>query len=113
MLLADCGHFCATEQMQSAENQQQLWYYLLPKRKVHGNMMIIPVNMTPFAFSDRIISIETTFTARKTMRPYVLFLPWFYVGDNPDTPRRTNTGWYRSGAHQISISEVPYQPAFS
>ena len=62
------------------------------------------------------IKIETTFTARKQQWPYVLFLPQFYIGDNPDTlagAQPITGSVIDQSAPDINKLEVPYQLAFS
>ena len=77
---------CATEQMKAAQrtsSKSGIIYYETKSTQEYDAM--IPVTYAPTFPSGRIIKIETTFTARKQQWPYVLFLPQFYVGDNPDT----------------------------
>lgn len=76
----------ATEQMKAAQrtsNKSGIIYYETKSTQEYD--AIIPVTHDPAFLGGRIIKIETTFTARKQQWPYVLFLPQFYVGDNPDT----------------------------
>lgn len=76
----------ATEQMKAAQrtsNNSGIIYYETKSAREYDAM--IPVAYDPAFLGGRIVKIETTFTARKQQWPYVLFLPQFYVGDNPDT----------------------------
>ena len=76
----------ATEQMKATQrtsNNSGIIYYETKSAQEYD--AIIPVTRDPAFLGGRIIKIETTFTARKQQWPYVLFLPQFYVGDNPDT----------------------------
>jgi hypothetical protein len=108
---------CASEQMKAAQrtsNKSGIIYYETKSTQEYD--AIIPVTYDPTFPSGRIIKIETTFTARKQQWPYALFLPQFYIGDNPDT---------LAGAHPVTNStidqsspdinklEVSYQLAFS
>lgn len=76
----------ASEQMKATQrtsNNSGIIYYETKSAQEYDAM--IPVTYDPTFPSGRIIKIETTFTARKQQWPYVLFLPQFYIGDNPDT----------------------------
>ena len=58
----------------------------------------------------------TTFTAREQQWPYVLFLPQFYVGDNPDTlagAQPITGSIIDQSSPDINKLEVPYQLVFS
>lgn len=104
----------ATEQMKAAQrtsNKSGIIYYETKSAQEYDAM--IPVTYDP---TFRIIKIETTFTAHKQQWPYVLFLPQFYVGDNPDTlagAQPVTGSIIDQSAPDINKLEVPYQLAFS
>lgn len=107
----------ASEQMKATQrtsNKSGIIYYETKSAQEYDAM--IPVTYDPVFLGGRKIKIETTFTARKQQWPYVLFLPQFYVGDNPDTLMGTQpiTGSViDQSAPDINKLEVPYQLAFS
>ncbi len=103
--MADCGTLRATEQMKGRETESNNLVLFITKRKCMEYDAIMARHMTPL-FSDRIIKIETTFTARKQQWPYVPFLPQFYVGDNRYAGgAHNNCGSTLTRAHQISQAE--------
>jgi len=107
----------ATEQMKATQrtsNNSGIIYYETKSAQEYD--AIIPVTHDPAFLGGRIIKIETIFTARKQQWPYVLFLPQFYVGDNPDTLAGAQIIGGRiiyQSAPDINKLEVPYQLAFS
>jgi len=107
----------ATEQMKAAQrtsNKSGIIYY--ETKSVQEYDAMIPVTHDPAFLGDRIIKIETTFTARKQQWPYVLFLPQFYVGDNPDTltgAQPVTGSIIDQSSPDINKLEVPHQLAFS
>lgn len=107
----------ATEQMKAAQrtsNNSGIIYYETKSTQEYDAM--IPVTHDPASLGGRIIKIETTFTARKQQWPYVLFLPQFYVGDNPGTLMGTQpiTGSIiDQSSPDINKLEIPSQLAFS
>ena len=108
---------CASEQMKAAQrtsNKSGIIYYETKSTQEYD--AIIPVTYDPTFPSGRIIKIETTFTARKQQWPYALFLPQFYVGDNPDTlagAQPVTSSIIDQSAPDINKLEVPYQLMFS
>nr|DAJ35205.1 MAG TPA: hypothetical protein [Bacteriophage sp.] len=107
----------ATEQMKAAQrtsNKSGIVYYETKSTQEYDAM--IPVTYDSTFPSGRIIKIETTFTARKQQWPYVLFLPQFYVGANPDTlagAQPVTGSIIDQSSPDINKLEVPYQLAFS
>ena len=106
----------ASEQMKATQrtsNNSGIIYYETKSAQEYDAM--IPVAYDPAFLGGRIIKIETTFTARKQQWPYVLFLPQFYVGDNPDTLAGAQIigGSIDQSTPDINKLEVPYQLMFS
>lgn len=107
----------ATEQMKAAQrtsNNSGIIYYETKSAQEYDAM--IPVTHDPAFLGDRIIKIETTFTARKQQWPYVLFLPQFYVGDNPDTlagAQPVTGSIIDQSSPDINKLEIPSQLVFS
>jgi len=107
----------ASEQMkatQRASNNSGIIYYETKSAQEYDAM--IPVTHDPVFLGGRIVKIETTFTARKQQWPYVLFLPQFYVGDNPDTltgAQPVTGSIIDQSSPDINKLEVPYQLVFS
>lgn len=107
----------ATEQMKAAQrtsNNSGIIYYETKSAQEYDAM--IPVTYDSTFPSGRIIKIETTFTARKQQWPYVLFLPQFYVGSNPDTlagAQPVTGSIIDQSSPGINKLEVPHQLAFS
>lgn len=107
----------ATEQMKAAQrtsNKSGIIYYETKSAQEYDAM--IPVAYDPAFLGVRIIKIETTFTARKQQWPYVLFLPQFYVGDNPDTlagAQPVTDSIIDQSSPDINKLEIPSQLAFS
>ena len=107
----------ATEQMKAAQRtsgKSGIIYYETKSAQEYDAM--IPVTYDPAFPSGRIIKIETTFTARKQQWPYVLFLPQFYVGDNPDTlagAQPVTGSIIDQSSPDINKLEIPSQLAFS
>lgn len=107
----------ASEQMKAAQrtsNNSGIIYY--ETKSVQEYDAMIPVTYDPTFPSGRIIKIETIFTARKQQWPYVLFLPQFYIGDNPDTlagAQPITGSIIDQSSPDINKLEVPYQLVFS
>ena len=107
----------ASEQMKATQrtsNNSGIIYYKTKSAQEYDAM--IPVTHDPVFLGGRIVKIETTFTARKQQWPYVLFLPQFYVGDNPDTltgAQPVTGSIIDQSSPDINKLEVPYQLAFS
>lgn len=107
----------ASEQMKAAQrtsNKSGIIYYETKSAQEYDAM--IPVTYDPVFLGGRIIKIETTFTARKQQRPYALFLPQFYIGDNPDTlagAQPITGSIIDQSSPDINKLEVPYQLVFS
>lgn len=107
----------ASEQMKATQrtsNNSGIIYY--ETKSVQEYDAMIPVTYDPTFPSGRIIKIETTFTARKQQWPYVLFLPQFYIGDNPDTlagAQPITGSIIDQSSPDINNLEVPYQLVFS
>lgn len=107
----------ASEQMKATQrtsNNSGIIYYETKSAQEYD--AIIPVTHDPAFLGGRIVKIETTFTARKQQWPYVLFLPQFYVGDNPDTlagAQPVTGSIIDQSSPDINKLEVPYQLAFS
>lgn len=107
----------ATEQMKAAQrtsNNSGIVYYETKSAQEYDAM--IPVTHDPVFLSGRIVKIEMTFTARKQQWPYALFLPQFYVGDNPDTltgAQLITGSIIDQSAPDINKLEIPSQLAFS
>lgn len=107
----------ATEQMKAAQrtsNNSGIVYYETKSAQEYDAM--IPVTHDPVFLSGRIVKIEMTFTARKQQWPYALFLPQFYVGDNPDTltgAQPITGSIIDQSAPDINKLEIPSQLAFS
>lgn len=107
----------ASEQMKATQrtsNNSGIIYY--ETKSVQEYDAMIPVTHDPAFLGGRIIKIETTFTARKQQWPYALFLPQFYVGDNPDTlagAQPVTGSIIDQNSPDINKLEVPYQLAFS
>lgn len=107
----------ASEQMKATQrtsNNSGIIYY--ETKSVQEYDAMIPVTHDPAFLGGRIIKIETTFTARKQQWPYVLFLPQFYVGDNPDTlagAQPVTGSIIDQSLPDINKLEIPSQLAFS
>lgn len=107
----------ASEQMKATQrtsNNSGIIYYETKSAQEYDAM--IPITHDPAFLGGRIVKIETTFTARKQQWPYVLFLPQFYVGDNPDTlagAQPVTGSIIDQSAPDINKLEVPYQLMFS
>lgn len=107
----------ATEQMKATQrtsNNSGIIYYETKSAQEYDAM--IPVAYDPVFLGGRIVKIETTFTARKQQWPYVLFLPQFYVGDNPDTlagAQPVTGSIIDQSSPDINKLEIPSQLAFS
>lgn len=107
----------ASEQMKATQrtsNNSGIIYYETKSAQEYDAM--IPVTYDPAFLGGRIIKIETTFTARKQQWPYALFLPQFYIGDNPDTLAGTQpvTGSIiDQSSPDINKLEIPSQLVFS
>lgn len=107
----------ASEQMKATQrtsNNSGIIYYETKSAQEYDAM--IPVTHDPVFLGGRIVKIETTFTARKQQWPYVLFLPQFYVGDNPDTlagAQIVGGSIIDQSSPDINKLEVPYQLVFS
>lgn len=107
----------ATEQMKAAQrtsNNSGIIYYETKSAQEYDAM--IPVTYDPVFLGGRIVKIETTFTARKQQWPYALFLPQFYVSDNPDTlagAQPITGSIIDQSAPDINKLETPSQLAFS
>lgn len=107
----------ASEQMKATQrtsNNSGIIYYETKSTQEYDAM--IPVTYDPVFLGGRIVKIETTFTARKQQWPYALFLPQFYVSDNPDTlagAQPITGSIIDQSAPDINKLEVPYQLAFS
>lgn len=107
----------ATEQMKAAQrtsNKSGIIYYETKSAQEYDAM--IPVTHDPAFLGDRIIKIETTFTARKQQWPYVLFLPQFYIGDDPDTlagAQPVTGSIIDQSSPDINKLEIPSQLVFS
>ena len=106
----------ATEQMKAAQrtsNKSGIIYYETKSAQEYDAM--IPITYDPTFLGGRIIKIETIFTARKQQWPYVLFLPQFYVSDNPDTlagAQPITGSIIDQSAPDISKLEIPSQLVF-
>ena len=107
----------ATEQMKAAQrtsNKSGIIYYETKSAQEYDAM--IPITYDPTFLGGRIIKIETIFTARKQQWPYVLFLPQFYIGDNPDTlagAQPITGSIIDQSAPDINKLEIPNQLAFN
>ncbi len=107
----------ATEQMKAAQrtsNKSGIIYYETKSAQEYDAM--IPVTYDPTFLGGKIIKIETIFTARKQQWPYVLFLPQFYVSDNPDTlagAQPITGSIIDQSAPDINKLEIPSQLAFN
>ena len=107
----------ATEQMKAAQrtsNKSGIIYYETKSAQEYDAM--IPVTHDPAFLGGRIIKIETTFTARKQQWPYVLFLPQFYIGDDPDTlagAQPVTGSIIDQSSPDINKLEIPSQLVFS
>lgn len=107
----------ASEQMKATQrtsNNSGIIYY--ETKSVQEYDAMIPVTHDPAFLGGRIIKIETTFTARKQQWPYVLFLPQFYVGDNPDTlagAQPVTGSIIDQSSPDINKLEIPSQLSFS
>lgn len=107
----------ATEQMKAAQrtsNNSGIIYYETKSAQEYDAM--IPITHDPAFFGGRIIKVETAFIARKQQWPYALFLPQFYVSDNPDTlagAQPVTGSIIDQSSPDINKLEVPYQLAFS
>lgn len=107
----------ASEQMKATQrtsNNSGIIYYETKSMQEYDAM--IPVTYDPAFLGGRIVKIETTFTARKQQWPYVLFLPQFYVGDNPDTLAGAQPvigSIIDQSSPDINKLEIPSQLAFS
>lgn len=107
----------ATEQMKAAQrtsNKSGIIYYETKSAQEYDAM--IPVTYDPTFLGGKIIKIETIFTARKQQWPYVLFLPQFYVSDNPDTlagAQPITGSIIDQSAPDINKLEIPNQLAFN
>lgn len=107
----------ASEQMKATQrtsNNSGIIYYETKSAQEYDAM--IPITHDPAFLGGRIIKIETTFTARKQQWPYVLFLPQFYVGDNPDTlagAQPITGSIIDQSAPDINKLEIPNQLAFN
>lgn len=107
----------ASEQMKATQrtsNNSGIIYYETKSTQEYDAM--IPVTHDPAFLGGRIVKIETTFTARKQQWPYVLFLPQFYIGDNPDTlagAQPITDSIIDQSSPDINKLEVPYQLVFS
>lgn len=107
----------ASEQMKATQrtsNNSGIIYY--ETKSVQEYDAMIPVTHDPAFLGGRIIKIETTFTARKQQWPYVLFLPQFYVSDNPDTlagAQPVTGSIIDQSSPDINKLEIPSQLAFS
>ena len=107
----------ASEQMKATQrtsNNSGIIYYETKSAQEYDAM--IPITHDPAFLGGRIVKIETTFAARKQQWPYVLFLPQFYVGDNPNTLAGTQIiggSIIDQSTPDINKLEVPYQLAFS
>ena len=107
----------ASEQMKATQrtsNNSGIIYYETKSAQEYDAMM--PVTHDPAFLGGRIVKIETTFTARKQQWPYVLFLPQFYVGDNPDTlagAQPVTGSIIDQSSPDINKLEIPSQLVFS
>lgn len=107
----------ATEQMKAAQrtsNNSGIIYYETKSAQEYDAMT--PVTYDPVFLGGRIVKIETTFTARKQQWPYALFLPQFYVGDNPDTlagAQPVTGSIIDQSSPDINKLEIPSQLVFS
>lgn len=107
----------ASEQMKATQrtsNNSGIIYYETKSAQEYDAM--IPVTYDPVFLGGRIVKIETTFTARKQQWPYALFLPQFYVSDNPDTltgAQPVTGSIIDQSSPDINKLEVPYQLVFS
>lgn len=106
-----------TEQMKAAQrtsNKSGIIYYETKSTQEYDAM--IPVTYDPTFPGERTIKIETVFTARKQQWPYVLFLPQFYIGDNPDTlagAQPVTGSIIDQSAPDINKLEIPSQLVFN
>lgn len=107
----------ASEQMKATQrtsNNSGIIYYETKSAQEYDAM--IPITYDPTFLGGRIIKIETIFTARKQQWPYVLFLPQFYVSDNPDTlagAQPITGSIIDQSAPDINKLEIPNQLAFN
>lgn len=107
----------ASEQMKATQrtsNNSGIIYYETKSAQEYDAM--IPITHDPAFLGGRIVKIETTFIARKQQWPYVLFLPQFYVSDNPDTlagAQPITGSIIDQSAPDINKLEIPNQLAFN